>query len=160
MDRIDRIIKNREFARLVGEIEELEKDRIFCHHDMAHFLDVARIAALMAADEGLQTDREMIYAAALLHDTGRGRQYTEGIAHEAASAEIAPAILKDAGFSPEEIALITEAIRQHGNEDIKDRADLTGLIYRADKASRRCYMCKAIDKCHKRADKLVMNVKY
>ena len=45
---------------------------------MDHFLDVARIATLMAADEGLARDRDLLYAAALLHDIGRVEQYKRG----------------------------------------------------------------------------------
>ena len=160
MNRVDKIMKNDGFLRLVADIEELEKDRIFCHHDMDHFLDVARIAVIMASDANIELDREMIYAAALLHDIGRGEQYRNNTPHEQASARIAPEILADCDFRDEEISVIAEAIRQHGNEAVKDEPDLTGLLYRADKASRKCFMCKAVDQCHKKPEKRVMTIKY
>ncbi len=160
MDRVDRIIKNEEYIRLYSDIEELESDRIFCHHDMDHFLDVARIGLLMASDDGIPVERDILYAAALLHDIGRGQQYRTGMAHEIASADMAPAILEQCGYGKDEIEEITEAIRQHGNEDIRDERDLKGLLYRADKASRKCFLCKASDKCHKRPEKRVMNIMY
>jgi uncharacterized protein len=160
MERIDKIINNEEFRRIVAETEELEKDRVFCHHDMDHFLDVARIATMIASDEDIDVPRDMIYAAALLHDIGRGEQYRSKTPHEEASARLAPAILADCDFSDEEIRNISEAIRQHGNEAVKDEPDLTGLLYRADKASRKCYMCKAVDQCHKKPEKRVMTIKY
>ena len=160
MDRIDKIIQNEKFRKLLADIAELEKDRIFCHHDMDHFLDVARIASLMAEDEKIDADREIIYAASILHDIGRGEQYRNGTPHEAASALIAPEILKQCDFSEDEISVITEAIQEHGNEDVSGDRDLNGLIYRADKASRKCYMCKAADKCHKAPQKRVMNIRY
>ena len=160
MDRVNKILENDDFKRLVVDIEELEKDRIFCHHGMDHFLDVARIAVIMASDENIPIDRELIYAAALLHDIGRGEQYRCGTPHEEASAKLAPSILKACDFSDEETGRITEAIRQHGNETVKDRSDLTGILYRADKASRKCFKCAATDKCHKAIEKRVMRIKY
>lgn len=160
MDRVNKILKNDGFIRLVEEIEQLEKDRIFCHHDMDHFLDVARIAVIMAADDGLNCKREVIYAAALLHDIGRAEQYRNNTPHEEASAAIAPSILAKCGFTQEEISVITEAIRWHGSETVMNNADLTGLLYRADKASRKCYRCGAIGMCHKKPEKRVMSIKY
>ena len=160
MDRIDRIINNEEYRRLVAETEELEKERVFCHHDMDHFLDVARIATMLASDEDIDIDCDIIYAAALLHDIGRVKQYREDFPHESASAAIAPSILCECDFDAGEIKEITHAIKEHGNEKVKNGRNLAGLLYRADKLSRKCYMCKAIDSCHKSPEKRVMNVQY
>lgn len=148
------------FAETVAAIEELERDRIFCHHDMDHFLDVARIAALMAADEGIVIDRDIIYACALLHDIGRAQQYKDGTEHEKAGVPIAESILKECGCRDEDIRIITDAIKSHGDESVKDDMDLNGLIYRADKASRKCYMCAAADRCHKPERKRVAKIRY
>ena len=38
---------------------------------------------------------DMLYLAALLHDIGRGMQYTENVSHHEAGAELAKEILKD-----------------------------------------------------------------
>ena len=43
----------------------------------------------------------MIYAAALLHDMGRVRQYRDGTEHHEESARIAARILPECGFSEE-----------------------------------------------------------
>ncbi|MBR5116368.1 MAG: glycogen/starch/alpha-glucan phosphorylase, partial [Lachnospiraceae bacterium] len=83
-----------------------------------------------------------------------------GREHEAAGAELAVHILRDSGYTDEETALITEAIRQHGNASVKEDSDLNGLLYRADKSSRKCYMCDAISQCHKTPDKRVMEILY
>ena len=160
MERVNRILKNERFAALMSQIEELEKDRIFCHHDMDHAMDVARIAVIMANDEDIPAEREMIYAAALVHDIGRGKQYTDGTEHELASAAFAPFILQECGFDEEEIDAITEAVINHGNEAVMMQNDLTGLLYRADKASRKCYMCAAAGECHKPEHKRVMKIVY
>lgn len=160
MRRVNNILKNKRYEQLLSQIEELETDRIFCRHNIDHFLDVARIATIMNDDEGLGIERDMVYAAALLHDIGRGQQYINGTAHETASADIAPSILNECGYSDKETEEIVDAIRQHGNEEVKEQKDLTGILYRADKASRKCYRCDAKDKCHKSPDKLVMEIKY
>ena len=93
MERVDRIVSHVKYQAYLKEIEELEQERIFCRHQMGHFLSVARIAMLMKEEEGLFVDKELIYAAALLHDIGRGVQYQTGEPHEQASAKIAPEIL-------------------------------------------------------------------
>ncbi|MCR5672126.1 MAG: HD domain-containing protein [Lachnospiraceae bacterium] len=158
MERVDNILHNRQFRELLDEIEKLEIDRIFCRHNMDHYVDVARLMVILAADEGISLERDIMYAAALLHDIGRRKQYTEGVRHEIASAGIAPSILRECGYSFKEVDMITEAITQHGNEEIKDCRDLKGILYRADKLSRKCYLCKAFDKCHKDPEKKVMSV--
>ena len=158
MQRTDKIFNNKLYREHLDEIAKLESDRIFCRHDMDHFIDVAHLMVMICADEGIDIKRDVIYAAALLHDIGRRKQYTEGIRHEAASAEIAHRILIDAGFDDEECAEIMEAIRQHGNENVADGKDLKAVLYRADKMSRKCYMCKAIDKCHKAPEKRIMSI--
>ena len=81
---------------------------------MVHFLDVARIGTIIALEEGLELDREWIYAAALLHDCGKHEQYENGTPHEQASARIAPEILKDCGG-------ICQKITDPGAHDGTDR---------------------------------------
>ena len=71
MQRIDNILKNETYRFLMGMIRERELARIFCCHGLDHCLDVARIAYMLDMDEGAGIDRELIYAAALLHDVGR-----------------------------------------------------------------------------------------
>ncbi len=160
MNRVNHILKNDEYRTRVSRIEELEADRKFCRHGMDHFLDVARIATLMAEDEGIKIDRDVIYAAALLHDIGRPEQYEDGTEHEIASAAVAPFILEECGYSEAETEKIVTAIINHGNEAAADEQNLTGLLYRADKASRKCFMCKATEDGHKPVAKRVMNIRY
>lgn len=160
MERVNEIIKNKEFNDRLYDIRKAEKGRVFCLHNMNHFLDVARIAALICEDENIRIDRELIYAAALLHDIGRAVQYREGVPHEEASADIAKYILLDCRFTRSETAVIIDAIAQHGNEEVKTQKNLTGVIYRADKLSRKCFSCSAINECHKSIDKKNMWVFY
>ena len=160
LELTNQILKNERFVKTVAHIEELESDRVFCHHDMDHFLDVARIATLMANDSGEDIGRDIIYSAALLHDIGRAEQYKTGIKHETAGEPIAKAILSECGASEEIMAAITDAVREHGNEAVKNEKGLRGLIYRADKASRKCYRCGAAKNCHKSQEKRVMEIRY
>ena len=113
MDRIDKILNHDLFLYHLGKNNAAEADRRFCRHSMVHFLDVARIGTIIALEEGLELDREWIYAAALLHDCGKHEQYENGTPHEQASARIAPEILKDCGFDDKETDVIVTAISRH-----------------------------------------------
>ena len=153
MRRIQRIIENETFGECLGKTEQWEQEREFCRHDTNHFLHVARIAMILNLQEGMQIDRELIYASALLHDIGTFEQYESGTDHAMASARIAPGILHESGFSDKEIGIVTEAIRNHRNIMIRDDESLAGLLFRADKLSRDCYFCKMNQKCDWKAEK-------
>ena len=122
----------------------------------------------MNLEQGLGISKEIIYAAALLHDIGRDEQYLNGTPHEVASARIAEEILGECGFEDREKNMIVGAIRSHrgskgkSNEDNspdtgKDPSEagikLSEIIYIADKASRLCFSCKAQDECNWSMDK-------
>lgn len=160
MERIDKILKHDLFIGNLEKNETAEADRRFCRHNMAHFLDVARIGWIINLEEELNLPRDMVYAAALLHDIGRHRQYAEGIPHEEASAEIAPVILQECGFSREETDIITDAILQHRNAEITAEHNLKGLLYRADKASRACFACAAERDCNWKKDRKNLEILY
>ena len=148
MERIDKICNNTLWRSYMEKICELEHDRIFCRHDTSHFLDVARLAYIENLERNLNISKELIYAAALLHDIGRHLEYLEGIPHDKASAMLAGDILKDCGFDPQEQTEITDAIAQHRNPESAKKDDLAGLLYRADKKSRPCMFCKAEKLCN------------
>lgn len=133
------------------KLKELEKDRVFCRHQISHLLDVARIAYILNLEMGLNIRQELIYAAALLHDIGKSRQYEEGIPHETAGAQTAKQILEDMPpdliFSEDERREIITAIKGHrkirGNP-----APLEFLLYKGDKMSRPCFACPAEHECN------------
>lgn len=147
MKRCNEILKHPSYQQYYKQIEACEQGRIFCHHDMVHFLDVARIGWIIALEEQIPVEKELLYGAALLHDIGRHRQYLEKIPHEQASAELAPEILADCGFSVKEQEVIVDAIRNHRNKGIAEEKTLRGVLYRADKKSRSCFCCKAEKEC-------------
>lgn len=150
--RYSKILKNQLYKDTVSEIAEAEKERIFCKHDIDHFVDVARIATIMAADNASDLDRDLIYAAALTHDLGRSAQYGEGIPHEIAGGEIAAQILKECGYDDNEVDIIQKAIMQHrnGNNPAQTSGsdELAYLLQKADKMSRKCFACEAKEQCN------------
>lgn len=148
MERAQAICGHPLWVERLNQLKRLEADRAFCRHTPEHFLDVARIAQIENLERDLGVPREWIYAAALLHDIGRAAQYLDGTPHERASAELSRVILADCGFTEAERAEIVAAIVAHRNPQTRDRDDLAGLIYRADKASRLCLFCPAEAECN------------
>lgn len=160
MDRVNSILKNQKYQEYIDRIKQAEEDRIFCLHNMSHFMDVARIAYSINLEEGLEISKELIYATALLHDIGRFQQYEDGTPHEKASAELAPEILTETGFEEQEQKEILRAIREHRNTDVAKEKSLAGIIYRADKLSRPCYACEAEKQCDWKKSKKNMKIIY
>ena len=154
MERVNRILRHPLYQSLLRELREAEAERIFCGHDMEHFLAVARLAWIENLQEHSGIAREMIYAAALLHDMGRVRQYRDGTEHHEESAGIAARILPECGFSEEERETITKAILFHRQDTEEGAAGTLGaLLYRADKASRNCFVCEAQSQCNWKPEK-------
>lgn len=151
MERVNWILKHPLYISSYSHLEELEKDRIFCCHQMPHLLDVARIAYIHNLEEDLGIDKSVIYAAALLHDIGKSRQYKENIPHEIASEAIAQEILsampESLAFSSDEQQMLLSAIRNH-RKKVSDAAILDKLLYESDKASRNCFCCPASKECN------------
>ncbi len=147
MCRVNRILHHPLWQGAMTQIEESEQNRVFCKHDLVHLLDTARLAYIENLEEGLGFGKELIYAAALLHDIGRGLEYTQGISHDEASCALAAAILPDTGFGEAESAQILQAISSHRSDGCQLEPDLPGLLYRGDKGSRNCFYCKQQDHC-------------
>lgn len=160
MDRIDRIMAHPMYRQMLMEVKLAEESRIFCKHGMGHLLDVARIAWIMNLEEGAGLEKDIVYAAAFLHDIGKAKQYKEGVPHEITSGELAESILPDCGFLPEETENIKTAILSHRDKGIMGEKSLRGILYRADKASRACYDCKAFADCNWPAEKKNLGVNY
>ena len=150
MKNIDRIINHPLFRMSMKKIREYEENREFCCHGIEHSLDVARMAYIFNLEEQLGFSKEMIYAAALLHDIGRWKQYGENIPHEEAGAGLAADILKETDFDEDEIREILTAIGAHRDADVQTEVDCSfgRLLYRADKQSRICWLCEAQKECY------------
>jgi len=156
MERVNKILANPQYQEYLRQIQSLEADRKFCGHTIEHFLDVARLSFILAKEEGLEIDKEVIYATALLHDIGRYLEYTKGISHHEGSAIIAQELLSQCGFAKSEQAIIQEAILGHRKEQESD--DFVAIFYRADKLSRNCFSCAVESECNWPIEKKNMKV--
>ena len=138
------IINNSKYKQAIRIISENEKGRKFCIHDYGHFIDVARICYILCLENNINVQKDVIYAAALLHDIGRS---IKGGDHAQNGVLLAFDILNECGYDKDDVELITEVIRSHGHvsDDIKTFGD---ALARADKYSRRCYLCEAYDECY------------
>lgn len=149
--RLMLIIEHPRFKEEMLKIDECEKDRIFCKHNREHLMDVARIGRILWNEKGKYkktVELEHIYAASLLHDIGRGVQYTQGISHEKASVDIAKDVLMDCGYLEAERAVILEAIVSHRDKDDDKKSNLSAIITKADRLSRNCFFCQAKEECN------------
>ncbi len=163
MERIAAIGESDPFIRCLAGIDAAEGDRIFCRHGLSHLLDVARIAWILNLERGCGLHRDVVYAAALLHDIGRAAQYQTGEPHDEAGVRIASEILdglpRGLRFDAFERAAILAAVGGHrgsrigcpggpdGGEGHAPHA-LSRLIKEADDRSRACYACAAREACY------------
>lgn len=158
MERIRRVMEDPVFQQELAGIMELERERSFCGHGLEHLLDVARLSYIFNLEEQAGLDQECIYAAALLHDIGRGREYREGTPHHLAGVQLAGEILKKYGFEEEKQWEILTAIEEHRNSNPGSHEDcgtqtrsssrLAEFLRRADRLSRNCFCCKAAVECN------------
>lgn len=161
MRRIDAVIRNPLFRECLAKNEEAEKNREFCKHGLQHFVDVARITYILLLESGgfagfirdnnlngAAAAKEVVYAAGILHDIGRWRQYETGEDHSIVGARLAEEIMGQVGFEQNEIKIVTDAILEHRVQS-DQMTRLGELLHRADNLSRACHECSAKEKCYK-----------
>lgn len=144
MERVNNILNNSKYKEYLNKNTYCEKDRIFCKHNLEHFLDVARIARIMVLEENLNISKEIIYSTALLHDIGRWIEYEGGESHEKASYKLSGEILNQCGFNDKEKEIILDGILNHRNNNSEG---FNKVMYLADKKSRACFLCNAEKLC-------------
>ena len=120
MNRVNKILKHKRYREYVRRNEKEEQNRQFCKHGMTHFLDVARIAWHLNVEENAGIDKELIYAAALLHDIGKPKvRMTDGEGidhfhgHVEVSEQMAAGILRRLKFDNDTITKVQKYIRYH-----------------------------------------------
>lgn len=113
MERIQKILNHPLYQEQFKLLQDAEKDREFCRHTMEHFVDVARLMYIYTLEEKTNVSKELIYAAALLHDIGRYEQISLGTPHHISGARIADEIMTFCDFSKEEVIQVAEAIAGH-----------------------------------------------
>lgn len=161
MGRVEQVFNNSLFRQWMDKNKEKEVYRRFCNHDLQHVVDVARILYILFLEEGslqyfvntfgldnYEAAKEVIYAAALLHDVGRWKQYETGEDHAVLGKGMASAVLTEAGYLPGETKIITQAIGEH-RSNFENRSFLGEKLYRADKLARPCMQCLAKEECYK-----------
>lgn len=145
MNRCQKIIEHPLYRDCMERIDRAEAERIFCLHGLQHALDTARIGYIFILERGLDISKELFYAAALLHDSGRYNPMS--IEHSEAGSINAELIMPDCGFSAEETAVVSAAIHSHRcSDNIFD--EFSAVLYEADKKSRQCYDCRACAECY------------
>ncbi len=159
-DRINQIWSHPLYQEQYLLLQECEKTRIFCGHSLEHFLAVGRLMWIYNLEEEASLSKELIYAAALLHDIGRGLQYRDGIPHDRAGIMLAEKILPECGFQQEEIRPVLTAIGEHRQSGKGSQTDRLGAyLYRADKACRNCMVCPAEKECNWSEEKKNLMIK-
>lgn len=112
--RVNQILKHDLFKEYSQYNSQAEEKRAFCRHGLDHGIAVARIAYIyLLEQQNTSLSKEVIYAAGLLHDLGRWREYETGEDHALAGAELVKPIIQDSGFSIGELETITQGIREH-----------------------------------------------
>ena len=85
----NRIAANELFLQCVEKNSKYEENRQFCKHGWEHLMDVARIAYIINLERGYGLERDLVYAAGLLHDCGRYVELEQETPHEKAGARLA-----------------------------------------------------------------------
>lgn len=170
MKYVDKLLQETDFLQQLDKLEQLEQNRQFCRHGLAHLLDTARIAWIgyleqkqgnLEHEVSLQMiEKEDIYLAALLHDLGRVQEYENGKPHHDAGAEIAETYLQAIGYPKDRMTLVLEAIQGHRSMKQSEGNTLTNLLYWADKKSRSCFFCKSQKECKWSQEKRNQTIKY
>lgn len=154
----NRIAANPLFLQCVEKNSKYEEQRRFCKHGWEHLMDVARIAYIISLERGYGMERDLVYAAALLHDCGRYVELEQEVPHEKAGARLAKQILRECDCPDSWISMIYQAILEHR----KGRATtvLGDLLYEADKRSRACFRCEAEQDCSWKQSQKNNRIKY
>ncbi len=161
LKRVELLINDSLYRQYMNYNLEEEREPKFCQHDFSHHLDVARIAYILVLEHndlnyfikenglsGKLAAKEVIYAAGMLHDIGKWKEYREGIDHASYGARIARDILARAFFNPNEVEIICRAIYEHRNIS-RDMSFLGERLHRADNLSRICSECPDRSQCPK-----------
>lgn len=147
--RIYKILEHPKFRKNMLEISELEEDRIYCKHDFPHSITVADICLQICQEQGISVKKDVIYATALLHDTGRQEEYHAQGSHEEAGIQSARLILEECNYTEDEICLIQETIRNHRQKkNFIEIANFQECFAFADQLSRNCKNCDVYDSCN------------
>ncbi len=129
MKFVKKLLESEEYAGRLRKLKDMERERVYCRHDLDHFLHVARIAYILSVEQGLELDKEQIYLCGLLHDLGRVEEYRSGISHAEASAGAAGEILRVLGYDREKAQEVCYAVSRHsGRINLRERDGEDGAV--------------------------------
>lgn len=155
MARVNQLLEHDDFICYMEKIENLEKERRFCRHGFEHGLSVARVAYAYLLERGTEIPaKEVVYAAAFLHDIGRWVEYQTGEDHAEASARLALPLLEACRFSSEDIQVILKGIREHRRHPDDNLTLLGKAMALADDWARDCRNCTVQNLCYKFNNKM------
>lgn len=147
LDQVNRLLAHDTYKSYLQDLKSLESERVYCKHDLQHFLDVARIATIINLKEDYKLNEEDVYLAALLHDVGKTQSYKDAsVKHSIASAVLAKPLLQELKIDSKRIEGILYAIEKHNSKD-EILEPLAKVIAKADHLSRQCHACMAYDTC-------------
>jgi len=150
MARVNQLLEHEDYISYMEKINELEKERRFCKHGFEHGLNVARVAYAYVLEKGeIILSKEVVYAAAILHDIGRWVEYQTGEDHAEVSAQLALPMLEVSRFNSEDIQVILQGIREHRRHPEDNLSLLGEALALADDWSRDCRHCSAQTLCYK-----------
>ncbi|WP_434510838.1 HD domain-containing protein [Desulfitobacterium sp. AusDCA] len=153
--RVNQILKHDLFKEYSQYNSQAEEKRAFCRHGLDHGIAVARIAYIyLLEQQNTSLSKEVIYAAGLLHDLGRWREYETGEDHALAGAELVKPIIQDSGFSIDELETITQGIREHRLNPEGKMSLLGRALAYADDWARDCRNCLIKEACYKYTEQM------
>ncbi len=149
MKRVERLIDDSLYVKNIKLNVDKETEPKSYRYDFRHHLDVARITYILilenndlnyfVSESSLSSRlaaKEVIYAAGLLHDIGKWKEFTaEGVDHASYGARLAREILPRVFFNPHEVNIICRAIYEHSNIS-REMSFLGEKLHRADNLSR------------------------
>lgn len=108
-------VPDTQLARAATAIASAAEPAAIFNHSLRTFL----FAELLAAAQGLARDAELLYVAAILHDTGLATQYmSPSFPFEVDGANVAADLLQKNAIAPDRIATAWDAIALHDNSGI------------------------------------------
>lgn len=66
----EKLLKHPEFLRLQKRVQQMEQERIYCHHELSHALDVCRMAWMMYLEDRIQENLRDRSVAGTKNDSG------------------------------------------------------------------------------------------
>jgi uncharacterized protein len=148
--RVNQILQHELYEEYDRKNKLAEAKRVFCRHGSDHGLNVARIAYIYLLERGeTSLSKEVIYAAGLLHDIGRWVEYETQEDHAQVGARLAPQILRDCGFSEQEVEVIVQGILEHRLKFSEEASILGQALLQADDWERDCKNCESKTLCYK-----------